>query len=279
MSNLLCLGSRASTHLQIRSRVIGFRIQKHSIYTPVPFSRSVLYINNDIQQNTEDKPLSLMSGMFFPAVCIPSSQLELPYFNLADGEKKTKDAPLLIEIILCESRKKHRTRSVIGRRNSENSCLPPTGPRVINPSDRHHRPRRDSPCSLRILAVGTIDVQTWLAKHKNTSAEDPESEWILLHAAKGGVDTPLAFASPESVSVWVRLAFSKAFLPERLEQMVSVAFVVATTLFDCAVTMKEAELQVYARDGDTGDMSCVSRGCGGEIGKHAPLFSIITFFY
>lgn len=257
---------------QVARHIRGF-VCKH---TPAPWSRSVLYMYNDIQHNTGDTPLTLMSAVFFPTVCIPSCQLELPYFNLADGEK-TKSTPLLIEIILCESRKKHLTRSSIGRRNGENSCLPPARPRMTNSSDGHHRLRRDSPGSLRILAVGTIDVQTWLAKRRNTSAEDPESEQISLLVAKGGVDTPLAFAPPESVFVWVRLAFSKAFLPDRLEEMVPVAFVVATTLFDCAVTIEEAELQLYARDGDTGDMSCVSRGRGGKIGKHAPFFSIVKF--
>ena len=180
---------------------------------------------------------------------------------------KISDAPLKIEIILrLDGDLQERSSTVQGDRDL---CRPHN--RREGAGGRRYQPLK-SKGSAKIFATGNLDIKAWFADHGTTPAEETESEQFHLTVAKGEAAS-LAFAPPERVSVRVRLAFSKATVPARIggvqqvEGLVPVVFVVATTLFDCAATIKDPELRIYARNRSTGGARCLSRGVGDEIGK------------
>lgn len=142
----------------------------------------------------------------------------------------------------------------------------------------------------KTLAVARLDVQTALmvgfshsGAMSTTSSMGKDVVFKVTKAKSAGGTTYRSCPElPGSISVSVKLSFSKpvsnaaAAGEQRVEMMIQrarhehdtpVFFVVATTLFDCAKTMKEAELGLYIRDGDSGTVSKLSSGGRGEIGK------------
>lgn len=188
-------------------------------------------------------------------------KLHLPYFNLADGSKST-DASLVVEVIL--------------RQDRGQTCLPPIGsedqPRSLLEAAGDLEGKHDSR-SASILAVGDLDVQTLLTGSRNGSALETSGTAVVPLTLRKCITAVISPPSPESVAVRVGLRFSKTPTDERIKgerrvpECVPTLFAVATTLFDCATVIKEAELRLYARCANTGDVTLLSSDDRGAIGK------------
>lgn len=210
----------------------------------------------------------------------------MPYFNLADGARST-DASLLLEIIIQDKQghpvscypgdDEHLERSPSVGAPSMAEARQQGGRVVVTPPNMS---------SVGTLAAATLDVQTALVtkfSRKSATATAPNGTSVSFTVAKKKGAAGTAFLPghelPDSIPVSVELTFIKA-TPSREERLepttqrggnddaaVPVVFVVLTTLFDCATTMKRAEMQLYSRCGDTGAVSKLSSGGRGAIGK------------
>lgn len=227
-----------------------------------------------------------------PLIC--SWQLHLPYFNLADGARST-DASLLVEVVVLKyaSENEH---SVTRPDDDDEYSAHSSSSDARQMTDVCQRGHREAVSRLgassKILASVRIDVQTALsgafgrsgAISTATSTENSVVFKVAKTKGAGGTNYSPYPEYPTSIPVSVKLSFSKAFsnaaavVEQRMESTkqrtgrkhdVPVFFVVATTLFDCASTMKEAELRAYIRYGDTEAVSLLSSAGRGEIGKHS----------
>ena len=121
--------------------------------------------------------------------------------------------------------------------------------------------------------MGGLDVQTTLLTGSRNRIVLETSGTSVVHLTVRKGMPFISPASPRSAAVRVGLAFSKAPAEERIKQerrgpgCVPTFFVVATTLFDCATLIQEAELRLFARCAHTGDVSLLSSDERGAIGK------------
>lgn len=213
----------------------------------------------------------------------------MPYFNLADGAEST-DASLTLKIAISNfsSKREHPSMSPHDDGHSRNSASPAFRRFVTDDLDAQEERAAatswdESPTP---LAVATLDVQTSLTNKFYRSSG-------VATACKRKHRTPFKVLNrdsfpllgqdfPASIFVLVEVAFSKATSDATAAGEKQVArtlpligksdtvpalFVVATTLFDCATAMEEAELQVYTRCGDTGRISKLSSARRGHIGE------------
>lgn len=198
-----------------------------------------------------------------------SFKLHLPYYNLADGSKST-DASLVIEVVLSQGRGKKQLPSIGSEEHSRPSV------NLLEATCDGKR-KSDNTRSSKILAVGDLDVQTTLLTGRRSGGvvETSGTTVVSLTVRKGkGVNPFNSPTSPGPVAVRVGLAFS--IVPPAEERIkrersglgcVPTFFVVATTLFDCATVMKEAELRLYARCANKRDVALLSLDERGAIGK------------
>ncbi len=148
--------------------------------------------------------------------------------------------------------------------------------------------------SVAALAVGALDVQSTLLanlRHGSSTATASKNGGVSLKFTRkedaGGNILNSYRDLPDSIPVSVKLTFSGATFSaagtpgeQRMVQRagnddaVPAFFVVATTLFDCATAMKEAELRLYIRSGTTGALSEFSCAGRDEIGEPS-LFPIL----
>lgn len=147
-----------------------------------------------------------------------------------------------------------------------------------------HRRRNRGENSSRILAVGTLDVQTALTGSSTRAAAVLEGMQVPF-AVKKGAASPLGSTFPEVITTAVGLEFSKAADRGRVEgtqggeEGVPTLFVVATTLFDCATEMEGAELRLYSRRRDTGDAKILFSAERGAIGRQRFYAALSTVYF
>lgn len=123
----------------------------------------------------------------------------------------------------------------------------------------------------RLVAMGTLDVQTALS---SCSGSGSEESGVCLSLGK--IEVP-GLESNGLRSKVILTFSSEAALAERVggmqqhaeeDEVLPASFVVATTLFDCATEMKEAELRLYVRCGGTErDRPLLCSARRGAIGK------------
>lgn len=219
-----------------------------------------------------------------PSLSAPTrtEKLHLPYFNLADGVRST-DASLLIEITTLKPSAEqwlHESHPGDVEQFESSSSLD-----FQQTSEDDRDDVEDS--SETALAAGSLDVQTTLMaslRHGSPAATASKNGDVTIKfTRKDAVGNILRSRHdlPDFVPVSVRLTFSGASFSaspgtpseQRAVQRtgnddaVPAFFVVATTLFDCATAMKEAELRLYIRSGPTGALSKFSSVGRGEIGE------------
>ena len=229
-------------------------------------------------------------------------QLHLPYFNLADGSKST-DASLVIEVILSQGRGQEQLPPIDSGDQPPRSSLNLRREALGNKKRKHDARSSkivaggDLDVQTTLLTgshgnralgksestlsgshnYGVLELsRTKLANNnKNKSALEASGTTIVaLTMPKDGASRFGPGTSPRPVAVRVGLSFSKA--PQAEERIteerngprcVPTFFVVATTLFDCATAMNEAELGLYARYAHTGDLVLLSSDERGAIGE------------
>lgn len=222
----------------------------------------------------------------FSLLLLCSRKLHLPYFNLADGARST-EASLLLEVVALKRASEYEQSDDDDDCSDRSSSLD-----LLQLTDicRQGRRERVSSKSSKILAVARLDVQTaLLADVSRSGAMSTASSTaikVVFNTAKTKDVGRTTYRScprlTDSFPVSVKVSFSKSIsnaagvselpvgpTPERgsHEHDVPAFFVVTTTLFDCAKTLKEAELGLYVRYSDTGAVFKISSGSRGEIGK------------
>lgn len=222
-----------------------------------------------------------------------SCKIHLPYFNLADGVKST-DASLLVEVLVLKHSSKRGNNTTRPDDDEFSGRSSSSDVRLMTESIQQGR--REAVSQLGVpwrttVAVARLDVQTALVPGvsrdgavSTTSSLEKHVDLKAVTATDSGETTNIAYPKlPDSIPISVKLSFSKpvsnsagggdqqaeSTMIQRAGQDRDVPslFVVATTLFDCAKTMKEAELRLYIRCGDTGTVSKLSSGGRGEIGE------------
>lgn len=169
----------------------------------------------------------------------------------------------MVEVILRQGRGQ-RNLPPIGSEDQPRSCLEGAGDLVG---------KRDSRSS-KILAVGDLDVQTTLQmRSRNDSVLGTRGTTLVSLTVPKYTSPFISPSSPGPVTVRVGLGFSKAPVEERIKRerrepgWVPTFFAVATTLFDCAAVIEEAELRLYARCANEGGVALLSSDERGAIGK------------
>ena len=198
---------------------------------------------------------------------------------------RSTDASLLIEITVLKHSAGHSGDGEYGEDSSSLDSQQTTEDYYRKESQAAGPAEKTS--SQTTLAVGILDVQTFLVagfrpfSATPTASNQGGTALKLARKKDAGGNTLLApHEFPDSIPVSVKLTFSGARFSagatpgeEQVAQVegndhsVPSFFVVATTLFDCATAMKEAELRLYIRSGSTGAVSRLSSGGRGEIGE------------